>query len=667
MFTTNEKYYQAVYVNPVAKSTITGSIVVSDSKTINLTDKDIITGSLQIDNKCVNSDSFEYGAVYQGELSVTLLLTIDRYQLYGKKVSFTVHQELADGTKQDVPLGTFNITDPQWSQKLLTIKAVDGMENFDIDIEESFFGSIYDVLSTACDKCGVQLAQTEAQLKALTNGDVQYSCYNTQVTTYRDLLAYIAKCTCTFATINRDGKLELRPYGTEVCREVPISRRKDTVIADYQTYHQGVKARFLADQNFVPYSHIETGEEGLVLDLGDIPVIYGLPSVKQAAIDAIWETLSAVRYTPASFNLLISDPALELGDMIKVKGKTAADDVTTYITSYTWAYHATMGVKGVGGNPKLAKLKNKNEVDASEIASAIASKDVVVYTYTNASKFTLNTAEKVIIRISYTTVAAATPIFIATIPVEMTSDGYLKLKYRKNDADIEGSEVYKYLAKGKHFVTILYYLSDKTDQWNKIEVVACTEYFESDNRVNAAEIAALKTYATSGTLQAAVIDTTVPTATIEKQTIKAVLFGQGLASAAEEWDGRISVVEVIPALQVGINVHPFTEAMNLAQQQPKKSTFSETMPALQVGISVQPFMDSLSFGYVIKKYTVETAKAASYTYDADAVTTDENRFSIKKTRTKASTIETIDSGSLCSVAVDLSPYETVEQVVITSD
>lgn len=666
MYNVSDKYYNAVYVSPVVKSTITGSIVVDETTTIDLADKDIITGSLKIDNKCVNGDNFEYGAVYQGELSVTLMLAVDRYKLYEKPISFTVHQQLADGTKEDVPLGIFTITDPQWSQKLLAIKAVDSMEKFDIDIAESFFGSIYDVLSTACDKCGMELAQTEAQLKALTNGEVQYSCYNTQVTTYRDLLAYIAKCTCTFATINRDGKLELRPYGTEVVREVPISRRNNTVIADYKTYHQGVKARFLADQNYAPYSHIEEGMTGLVLDLGDIPVIYGLPATKQAAIDAIWETLSDVMYTPASFNLLVSDPALELGDMIKVKGKTAADDITTYITSYTWAYHSSMSIKGSGGNTKLANLKNKNQLDAADVESAIAAKDVVVYTYTNASKFTLNTAEKVIIRISYITVAAATPIFIATIPVEMSSDGYLKLKYRKNDADIEGSELYEYLAKGKHIVTIMYYMTDESDKWQKIEVVASTEYVESVDRVNIAEIAALKTYATSGTLPAAVIDTSVPTATIEKQTIKAVLFGQGLATAAKEWDGRISAIEVIPEISVGVSVEPFTAAMQLAQQQPKKSTFSETVAAIQVGVSVQSFTDSVAFGYVIKKYTVETAKAASYTYNADGITTDENRFSIKKTRTRTSTAETIDSGSMCSVSVDLTSYETVEQVVITS-
>lgn len=665
MYSVSDKYYNAVYVSPVVKSTITGSIIVDETTTIVLADKDIIAGSLKIDNKCVNSDNFEYGAVYQGELSVTLMLNVDRYKLYDKPISFTVHQELADGTKEDVPLGTFTINDPQWSQKLLTIKAVDSMENFDVDIAESFYGSIYDVLSTACDKCGMELAQTEEQLKALTNGEVQYSCYNTQVTTYRDLLAYVAKCTCTFATINRAGKLELRPYGTEVVREVPISRRNSTVIADYQTYHRGVKARFLADQNYAPYSHIEEGMTGLLLDLGDIPVIYGLPATKQAAIDAIWEVLSDVMYTPASFNLLVSDPALELGDMIKVKGKTAADDITTYITSFTWAYHGSMSVKGSGGNAKLANLKNKNQLDSADVESAIAAKDVVVYTYTNASKFTMQSTEKVIIRISYTTVAAATPIFIATIPVEMLNDGYLKLKYRKNDADIEGSEIYKYLAKGKHFVTILYYLSDESDQWNKLEVVASTEYVESVDRVNTADIAALKTYATSGTLPAAVIDTTVPTATIEKQTIKAVLFGQGLATAAKEWDGRISVVEVIPEIQVGVNVQPFTAAMQLAQQQPKKSTFSETISAIQVGVSVQPFTDSVTFGYVIKSCTVDSTKAANYTYDSNFVLVDD-KFSIRKNWTETSTAETIDSGSLCSVAVDLTPYETVEQVVITN-
>lgn len=579
MYTTSENYYNAVYVNPVVRRTISGAIVVDENTTISLSDKDIITGSLQIDNKCVNGDSFEYGAVFQGEMNVTLMLSVSRYQLYGKKISFTVHQTLADGTTEDVPLGSFTITDPQWSKKLLTIKAVDGMENFDVGIDESFFGSLYDVLSVACTNCGVELAQTEEELTALTNGDVQYSCYNTQVATYRDLLAYLAKCTCTFATINRDGKLELRPYGSTVAREIPISRRKDTVIADYETYHQGVKARFLANQNYAPYEHIEAGETGLVLDLGDIPVVYGVSETKQAVLDAIWTTLSAVRYTPASFKLLVSDPALELGDMIKIKGKTAAEDVTTYITAFTWVYHGSMSIKGVGGNPKLVKLKNKNQIDISDLESQIATKDVVVYTYTNASKFIIQgEADEVIIRISYTTVAETVPIFMATVPVEMASDGYLRLKYRKNDADIEGSEIVKYLPKGKHFVTFVYYIKDEANKWNKLEVVANTEYFESTDRVNTAEIAALKTFASSGTLPEAAIDTTVPAATIEQQTIKAVLFGQGLATAEVEWDGRISIKEEVPRFNIGFTISKFSEAVTteFEDQTHVEKNFEET-------------------------------------------------------------------------------------------
>ena len=171
----------------------------------------------------------------------------------------------------------------------------------------------------------------------------------------------------------------------------------------------------------------------------------------------------------------------------------------------------------------------------------------------------------------------------------------MRLKYRKNDADIEGSEIVKYLPKGKHFVTFVYYLKEEANSWNKFEVVANTEYFESTDRVNTAEIDALKTFASSGTLPAAAIDTTVPTATIEQQTIKAVLFGQGLATAETEWDGRISITEEVPRFNIGFTISKFSEAVatEFEDQTHIEKTFEETTSKYNIGLSFKVFTADL--------------------------------------------------------------------------
>lgn len=660
MFSTNEQFYKDLYESKVVSSTITGKITISDTEEITLTDANIITGSLQINNKCVNGDDFEWGAVYQGELSVTLLLDVDRYKLYDKQITFTVHHKLTDGTTQDIPLGVYTISDPQWSKKLLTIKAVDGMEKLDIEVSESMNGSLYDLLSAAATACGVELAQTDEDLKKLTNGGSHFTCDTSNISTYRDLLAYLAKCTCSFATINRDGKVELRPYGTETARTIPTSRQKDATISDYQTYFVGVKAQFPNGDKYETFVSMKEGEEtGLILDLGEIPVLLGTDETKQTALDAIWAVLEQIKYTPVSFDLLIADASLELGDMLTLDGS----NVVSYITSYTWSYHGTMKITGVGGNPKLAKLKNKNSIDASTLANEIASKDIAIYTYTNASKYSINSEAKVVIKISYVTTENTTPIFIATIPLEMAADGVVHFAYEKDDVPIENADLYKYLPKGKHFVTLLYYLTEKANKFTTLEVLANTEYFESADRVQAADIKALQDFASTGTLPASVIDTTIPSMTIEKMQIKAIIFGQGLVSNSKEWDGRLTFTEVVTGLEVKDILPTITDAMKVETQVPTGSTFTETVPRLQVTLGFGNLTEEISFGVKIKSYTGTTASA--YEFDSDGVTTAEGRWAMLKTRTRTSTLEEVDSGSMCSVSVDLTPYEIIEEVVIT--
>lgn len=669
MFQTDEKYYNSVYEAPVVRSSISGAIIIDESTEIALSDRDIVPGSLNLNNKCVNGDAFAYGAVFQGELNVTLKKDADRYLLYDKKISFTVHQLHTDGSVQDVPIGMFYITDPQRSRKLITIKAVDAMSNFDVDITDSFFGSIYEVLTTACENCGVELQQTETELKALTNGNVVFSAYNGQLGTYRDLLCHIGKVTCTFATINRFGRLELRPYGCTVTREIPASRRNDTVIADYQTYYRGAMMNFKEGENGTPFEHLEEGLTGLVMDLGDVPVVYGLAETKQKIVDNIYETLSHIRYTPASFKLLISDPTLELGDKIVLKGMTDADNIETYITSFTWKYHDSMTLQGVGGNPKLVALKKKDEVELADLANSVAAKSMIVYTYTNAGRYSITGAdEKEIIRISYTTIAESVPIFIATIPVEMSSDGYFILKYRKNSVPVEDAGLVKYLEKGKHFVTCMYHTSSEANSWNELSVVASTEYFPSDNRVRDAEIAALKAFATLGSYPTVVLDENIPSAVIDKFQIKAVLFGQGLASDTKAWDGRLSFIETIKPMKTGLAYKPIIDNIFVTEIVPTRSVLTEMIPRFKVGLSFAGVMESIEVGEVVAKYTVESAKVENYEYNHRFVSVDSDGFTLNHSYSSGvSVIQEIDRGSLCELRFDLSPFASVESVVVHYD
>lgn len=363
MYTVTEKYYTALYEQPVVKSYVTGAIALDDGEML-ISDQDIIKGSLSINNRCVNGSSFEYGAVYQGELNITLMVDAGRYSLYDKKISLTAHYVLED-EEVSIPLGQWKISTPERSRKLLNIKALDAMSDFSEIIPAAFTGTAYEMLTAACTACGVPLGMTRAEVEALTNGKVSFYANTEHFDTYRDLLSYLGKCTCTFAMIDRHGALVLKEYGTEAVRIIPETRRSGTVVSDFETYHKGVRMRFLADENFFPYEQGKEGD-GITMDLGDIPIVTGTPEQKQAVCDAIYAKLSSVRYTPAYFVQLVGDPTLELGDMITVDGQN------TYVMAYTWTHHGSMRIQGVGDDAKHPKFKNKNLVDIPTLNDTLA-------------------------------------------------------------------------------------------------------------------------------------------------------------------------------------------------------------------------------------------------------------------------------------------------------
>lgn len=551
-----------MYTTSVVRSSISGQIETLTGEIYELEDADIIPGSLTKNNKCVNGSSFEIGTVYQGELNVTLKRPFDRYTLMGGHISFQEHRHLQDDTIEDVNIGRFYIASADRSQKLTTIKAVDSMGNLDIDIITDMVGTPFELLAVLAEKCGVNLAQTEEEIAALPNGQQIYSVTADTTETYRDLAAYLGMMTGTFATINAEDKLELRAYALKNCMEMPVSKRAkgSTVLADYVTYYKGLQARFIAQENYAPYEYVDdTIADGLILDLGDIPIVRGLPETKNAMLQTLFETIKQIRYVPAEFTIVTSDAALELGDRIGITG----EDADTYITSYDWTYHGSEKIKGAGDNPRLKASGDRQSKRMAELEEKVNTKDVIVHTYTNISAYTIKDQEKEIISINYAITANAHPVFIATIPFTTDKDGYVTIKYYLNEVLMPDDTVRQYVSRGDHIVTLSNNLAAEKDTRHTLSLKACTEYFESDTRQQAAKIASFEQYIATGIYTEQPIDTATPVARIAKNTIRAALYAQGLAGT-EEWDGTINIAEYVTAMELPmLQIAGFTVANSL--------------------------------------------------------------------------------------------------------
>ena len=333
--------------------------------------------------------------------------------------------------------------------------------------------------------------------------------------------------------------------------------------------------------------------------MGDNPIVRGLPETKHAVLDAVFEVLKDVSYTPFEIETM-GNPALELGDY--VKNVAVGKDGKTYlspITYYYWTYRGKHKLRAVGGNPKLSGVSNKQGKQVSSLEGGISSKTIQVKSYVNAEQISFTDTEKEIATFNYAATENSRIMFFMTVRLSVSLDGVLVIKFYE-DAKADEERVFKkYLERGTHFVTLTELYEVSTNDRRTIVVKAHMEYFESDVRRQAADIETSKNFlqAISDTgaivlnevvqfpvYVPGVIDTTIPTATIDKGGVKAVLYGQGIAGEGK-WDGTINFAENIDkiidftgGLMFNNNV---TEILNVENQTPVASGFNVTLGSVE--------------------------------------------------------------------------------------
>lgn len=685
MYSVSDAYKLAV-ADSHRKSKMRAVLTVNGTA-INLDDNDIIKDSVYITNQCTNGNEFEFGCVYVAECGLTIKSAVNRYALYDAEIS--LFWSLWTGEEwEEIPLGVYNISEPKRINDKISIKALDRMTLLDVDVDEETFGTTPQIMAYMAEKLGFELAQTEEELQALPNAEYLLSIYSDTIETYRDVLACVCMLSACFAMFDRQGKLKLVPFATEPCVELGKKHRfTNASFSDYTTKFKGLKCRFIANENYAPYEFIDSTAEGLVLDMGDIPILRGLPETKKMMLENVYNVLKNIVYTPFELETL-GNPALDLGDC--VKNINVGKDNNNYlspITYYYWTYRGKHKIRAVGGNPKLASVNNKQNKQFSNLEGTIETKTVVTKEYRNADVISFQDVEKEIANINYAAVEDSKPIFLLSLRLKTDLDGIINIQFY-TDGVIDESRLYrKYLSRGEHIITIADIYAVENNERHTISVKACMKYFESDMRLQDKDRKThnnfLKALADTGatvetdeetqtnivvfpTYETATIDTTIPTATIKKNECLAILYGQGIDGAGK-WDGTLNFIEDITGIQFGggLTLCNLTEIIDNKLQTPTPIIFIDAVNmAFSSGLTFEGARDYVSFDEVIKDYTFDTRYASNYTYDK-YINTNNNMFALKTIYNYESAEETIDSGKMCSAALDYSGL-TVESVVINN-
>lgn len=661
------------------KNRVSGTISLTTGEELQIIDSDIVKGSLSIDNKCINDSEFCFGSVYIGQLSVTIMnKDINRYLVYGAEVRFSYFLTLEDGSEEEIPLGVYYVKEATRTKKLIQLKCYDAMILFDEDVDEETFGTPHQLMNFICEKIGVVFATTEEEMNLMCNPECSLALRPDRVGTYRDAVSYIASVVGGFATINRYGEMEVRQFHTTSDMNISARKRTKSTVHDYETYFNSVTARFLADSNFYPYTEtVEGMNTGLKLDMGDISMVYGMEEVKHEILKNILNHLSTIRYVPCSFSM-ISDPTIELGDMLTIENANSTDEsVLSIVTGVSWTYHQGQTITCNGSDALLVNVKNKTQKDVANVEASVSAKNIVVKSYTNSDDYSIKGSEVQIIRLSYSSAIETTAIFLATIPVEMSLDGNLVLTYYVNA--LEHSKVTKYLERGKHFVTITNYFPSEVDETVNIRVCANTEYFESDKRQNDAKIISLMNYVQNQSVEVddagvpslstayadTEIDTTIPTATILAGEVRASVHAQGL-STTTAWDGTLEIVDtIVPAKLIKLRTGKIVDSVQITTDPPHISGFADVISSVQLGrLSCGTVNDSVVFGYVVESATRSVSRHAEWNYNTDYINTGNGTFALRTIYSYKSQEEQIDSGRMCSVMIRTDDKASVEGVTI---
>ena len=675
MYAVSDKFKQAIK-NPFRRSSIHGTLATVNGKKYELNDSNIIKDSFYTTNQIVNDSKMCFGAVYAGECGLVINSNIDRYSLFGAEIKPFFVLELDDGTSEEVPLGVFYVDTPERIGSKIKLVAVDSMSKFDVEVDEDVNGSFYEMASYVANKCGVELAQTQEEIEALhVNALNQYTIQQSRIGTYREVLSYLAIVICSNATIDRNGKLKFVQYATSSCDSNDRnSRFNNCKFSDYATQYAGITARFMADENYYSYKKGDEKSSGIVLDCGDVPIVGGTSETKNELLNAMYNTLKELVYTPATL-YISSNPAYDLGDMIECRDINNSSHVAnTYVMAYTYDYRKKQTLHCYGENPLLKNVKDKQERFRNEVESQITSKEIVIVNATNAYEVIIKQDAKDVVKLNFVGDTDCRPIVICTIPFSIDVDGYVEFYFCDGLVPIENAVYSGYYMAGEHFATFMYLDNLKKDERRSLCLMArCYADTNSVVRKQDARIKKLEngwTLIQSGstdlTVEDVLPDTTEPTVTIEALVVKAIAYTQGISTSVASWDGTLEFVETVPkaiTYNKAVNVRSLSDIVSAVMStNAKKPMISDSIGLIPISreMKVRGLSESLTgLGIVIAQQCV-SFEMNEYTTEVD------DSIVLNQSYVYESVEGSIDIGRMCSVTIRTDDKANVEGVNVTN-
>lgn len=540
---------------------------------IPFTQADLLSGSLKYTEKCASGADIKLGGVFVGELQLTFLKPfadgIARGTWKNRQIKIWIDLKIGENTWEEVPLKPYFIDSAEHKRDGVSVKAYDAMSRFDKPMTiNASDGQLYDFMELACTAAGVTNGMTQAQMEDLPNGDEILGIYtNNDMSTWRDLVSWIAATAGGFATINRTGAVEIRNFtATPVFTVNKYNRFAGGSWSDFATRYTGINITDIDSGMSLHYG--QTVDDGLAMNIGADPLLqYGTKEIQQRQRMAIVEALEDFDFVPfKSVSLL--DPAFDLGDCISYTDGLAGTSSACCIMAMAYQYTKGMTLQGFGKDPALSGAQSKTDKNINGLLSRTNENELITYTFTNAREIELEEeTEETIISIRFATInPKVVSIFHEIIlDTEATTSGdtvEAEIHYYLDGELISFKPRSSWNNDGPHIIPLMYFL-------NTLE----------GGKIYTWEVAIVLKNGTG---------------TIARGEANAILQGQGLV-AADTWDGLITAEDQIVAHFGGsMHVTGLTEEVTFTYKDVEKIEATDQITAHFGGSFEVTFSENIS-------------------------------------------------------------------------
>lgn len=321
---------------------------------LNLTDKDIIAGSVMYSESSQAGEDFTIGNATASSFQFSIFNKpeYDEIDFTGAVLLPSVSLLVREGADahflqpsqpskipgfediwEPIPFGIFNVDKPKRFRSSIQIKAADNMIKFDKPYKLStlsYPATLYQIYVNACNVCDVS-----AGTISFPNMDYMVTERPNGNFTFRDIIKYVAQLAGSFAKVNRQGALELKWYQATNLELTP-SNRFNLDVTDDIIQIKGITAT-IGGVNYL------IGTDEYTIDITNNPL---LQNNFETALTNIFNNIKNTIFIPYNSQWQ-GNPAIQAGDIITqidIDGKI----YNTLVTHSTYRYRGRSNLSARG-------------------------------------------------------------------------------------------------------------------------------------------------------------------------------------------------------------------------------------------------------------------------------------------------------------------------------